>query len=86
MLPAAQRVARRLLLMAGGYGERETMRRVINVPQEDLAMMLALSRQTINQVLEQFETQGAVKLGYAEIQIVDKGRLRALAQSGPDTR
>ncbi|MGY6124173.1 Crp/Fnr family transcriptional regulator [Paraburkholderia strydomiana] len=86
LLPAAQRVARRLLLMAGGYGEGETMRRVINVPQEDLAMMLALSRQTINQVLKQFETQGAVKLGYAEIQIVDKGRLHELAQSGPDTR
>jgi CRP-like cAMP-binding protein len=52
------------------------------VPQEDLAMMLALSRQTINQVLKQFETQGAVKLGYAEIQIVDKGRLHELAQLG----
>jgi len=86
LLPAAQRVARRLLLMAGGYGEGETMRRVINVPQEDLAMMLALSRQTINQVLKQFETQGAVKLGYAEIQIVDKGRLHELAQLGLDTR
>jgi CRP-like cAMP-binding protein len=68
--------------MAGRYGEGETMRRVINVPQEDLAMMLALSRQTINQVLKQFETQGAVKLGYAEIQIVDKGRLHELAQLG----
>ncbi|WP_027801099.1 Crp/Fnr family transcriptional regulator [Paraburkholderia dilworthii] len=80
LLPAAQRVARRLLLMAGGYGEAGTMRRVINVPQEDLAMMLALSRQTINQVLKQFETQGALKLGYAEIQIVDEHRLRELAQ------
>jgi CRP-like cAMP-binding protein len=80
LLPAAQRVARRLLLMAGGYGEAGTMRRVINVPQEDLAMMLALSRQTINQVLKQFETQGAVKLGYAEIRIVDERRLRELAQ------
>ncbi|WOD17133.1 Crp/Fnr family transcriptional regulator [Paraburkholderia kirstenboschensis] len=80
LLPTAQRVARRLLLMAGGYGEAGTMRRVINVPQEDLAMMLALSRQTINQVLKQFETQGAVKLGYAEIRIVDERRLRELAQ------
>jgi len=62
------------------------MRRVINVPQEDLAMMLALSRQTINQVLKRFETLGAVKLGYAEIQIVDKGRLHELAQLGLDTR
>lgn len=80
LLPAAQRVARRLLLMAGGYGEAGALRRVIPVPQEDLAMMLALSRQTINQVLKQFETQGALKLGYAEIEIVDARRLAEFAQ------
>ncbi|SMG58445.1 Crp/Fnr family transcriptional regulator [Paraburkholderia susongensis] len=79
LLPAAQRVARRLLLMAGGYGEAGALRRVLRVPQEDLAMMLALSRQTINQVLKHFETQGALKLGYAEIEIVDADKLRALA-------
>jgi CRP-like cAMP-binding protein len=77
--PAAQRVARRLLLMAGGYGEAGALRRVLKVPQEDLAMMLALSRQTINQVLKQFETQGALKLGYAEIEIADVRKLAALA-------
>jgi CRP/FNR family cyclic AMP-dependent transcriptional regulator len=79
LLPAAQRVARRLLLMAGGYGERGALRRTLKVPQEDLAMMLALSRQTINQVLKQFETQGALKLRYAEIEIADVRKLAALA-------
>ncbi|ABE35898.1 cyclic nucleotide-binding domain protein [Paraburkholderia xenovorans LB400] len=83
LLPAAQRVARRLLLMAGGYGEPGALRRVLKVPQEDLAMMLALSRQTINQVLKQFETQGALKLGYAEIEITDVQKLGALAQLNP---
>ncbi|MBN3752694.1 Crp/Fnr family transcriptional regulator [Paraburkholderia sp. Tr-20389] len=82
LLPAAQRVARRLLLMAGGYGEgQDTLRRVLKVPQEDLAMMLALSRQTTNQILRQFETQGALALRYAEIEIVDAAKLRALAAS-----
>lgn len=83
LLPAAQRVARRLLLMAGGYGEPGALRRVLKVPQEDLAMMLALSRQTINQVLKQFETQGALKLGYAEIEITDPGKLGELADLEP---
>ncbi|RAS28788.1 Crp/Fnr family transcriptional regulator [Paraburkholderia bryophila] len=83
LLPAAQRVARRLLLMAGGYGEPGALRRVLKVPQEDLAMMLALSRQTINQVLKQFETQGALKLGYAEIEITDVKKLGALAELDP---
>lgn len=85
LLPAAQRLARRLLLMAGGYGELGTLRRVLRVPQEDLAMMLALSRQTINQVLKQFETQGALKLGYAEIEIVDARKLRELADLQADS-
>jgi CRP-like cAMP-binding protein len=80
LLPAAQCVARRLLLMAGGYGEPGALRRVLRVPQEDLAMMLALSRQTINQVLKQFETQGALKLGYAEIEIADVRKLGMLAE------
>jgi CRP/FNR family transcriptional regulator, cyclic AMP receptor protein len=79
LLPAAQRVARRLLLMAGGYGEPGALRRTLKVPQEDLAMMLALSRQTINQVLKQFEMQGALKLRYAEIEIADVRKLAALA-------
>jgi CRP/FNR family transcriptional regulator, cyclic AMP receptor protein len=81
LLPAAQRIARRLLLMAGGYGEPGMLRRVLKVPQEDLAMMLALSRQTINQVLKQFEAQGALQLRYAEIEIVDVKKLEALANS-----
>ncbi|MGF6917525.1 Crp/Fnr family transcriptional regulator [Paraburkholderia sp. 40] len=79
LLPAAPRVARRLLLMAGGYGEPGSLRNVLKVRQEDLAMMLALSRQTINQVLKHFETQGALKLRYAEIEIVDAGKLREQA-------
>ncbi|WP_233852146.1 Crp/Fnr family transcriptional regulator [Paraburkholderia sp. HD33-4] len=79
LLPAAPRVARRLLLMARGYGEPGALRSVLKVPQEDLAMMLALSRQTINQVLRHFETQGALKLRYAEIEIVDADKLREQA-------
>ena len=79
LLPAAPRVARRLLLMAGGYGEPGASRSVLKVPQEDLAMMLALSRQTINQVLKHFETLGALKLRYAEIEIVDADKLREQA-------
>ncbi|RFU48624.1 Crp/Fnr family transcriptional regulator [Paraburkholderia sp. DHOC27] len=87
LLPAAQRIARRLLLMANGYGEPGALRRVLKVPQEDLAMMLALSRQTINQTLKQFEVQGALQLRYAEIEIVDAKKLAALAgiAAPPDT-
>jgi CRP/FNR family transcriptional regulator, cyclic AMP receptor protein len=86
LLPAAQRLARRLLLMAGGYGDHGdagSLRHVLKVPQEDLAMMLALSRQTTNQSLRQFETQGALALRYAEIEIVDVRKLREFAADKP---
>ena len=86
LLPAAQRIARRLLLMAGGYGVPGVLRRVLKVPQEDLAMMLALSRQTINQILKQFEAQGALQLRYAEIEIVDVKILAALADPHANQR
>lgn len=84
LLPAAQRLARRLLLMAGGYGEPGALRRVLKVSQEDLAMMLALSRQTVNQTLKQFEMTGALQLRYAEIEIVDAAKLAGLAD--PDAQ
>ncbi|WP_322062156.1 Crp/Fnr family transcriptional regulator [Paraburkholderia sp. J63] len=91
LLPATPRVARRLLLLVAGYGEtgREAgpdaaaapqAARVVRVPQEDLALMLALSRQTVNQILRQFERDGLVALRYGEIEIVDATRLEQQAQ------
>lgn len=80
LLPAAGRLARRLVSMAEGYGEwKDRSRRVIAVPQEQLALMLALSRQTVNQILKQFESQGVLRLGRGGIEILDIDKLRALA-------
>lgn len=78
LLPAAPRLARRLLLMADNYGEGEA-RRVLQLAQEQLALMLALSRQTTNQILKDLQAQGIVRLSYAEIEILDRERLRRVA-------
>ena len=86
LLGASARVARRLLLLSDEYGEAagtqgvQRSRRVINVPQEDLALMLALSRQTVNQILRQFEREGLLVLRYGEIEIVDAAGLASNAQ------
>ena len=86
LLGASARVARRLLLLSNEYGEAAAThgasrsRLVINVPQEDLALMLALSRQTVNQILRQFEREGLLALRYGEIEIVDAAGLTAQAQ------
>ncbi|MBC3435437.1 Crp/Fnr family transcriptional regulator [Pseudomonas sp. BW16M2] len=80
LLAAAPRVAQRLLQMAEGYGERDVAQWRLQVSQEQLALMLSLSRQTINQILRSLEQSGVVRLGYGEVEIVDARRLRAMGQ------
>ena len=55
-------------------------RRVIHLAQEQLALMLAISRQTTNQILKELESQGILRLTYGEIEILDLPRLRQAAQ------
>lgn len=78
LLAAAPRVAQRLLQMAEGYGERDVAQWRLQVSQEQLALMLSLSRQTINQILRSLEQADVVRLGYGEVEIVDAPRLRAM--------
>ncbi|MCO7520782.1 MULTISPECIES: Crp/Fnr family transcriptional regulator [unclassified Pseudomonas] len=80
LLAAGPRLAHRLLQMAEGYGERDVAQWRLQVSQEQLALMLSLSRQTINQILRSLEQSGVVRLGYGEVEIVDAPRLRALAR------
>ncbi|MEJ5058382.1 MULTISPECIES: Crp/Fnr family transcriptional regulator [unclassified Pseudomonas] len=78
LMPAPTRLAHRLLMIAEGYGEIDEPRRVLQLPQEQLASLLSLSRQTTNQILKDLQGQGILKLGYGEIEILDVQRLRAL--------
>jgi CRP-like cAMP-binding protein len=79
LLPAPARLAHRLLMIAEGYGETTPPRRVLQLPQEQLAAMLSLSRQTTNQILKELQGQGVIGLSYGEIEILDAERLRTLA-------
>ena len=67
--------------MAEGYGESSHSRRVLQLPQEQLALMLAISRQTTNQILKELQAQGIVQLAYGEIEILDLQRLQQAAQA-----
>jgi CRP/FNR family cyclic AMP-dependent transcriptional regulator len=50
------------------------------MPQEHLALMMGVSRQTINKALRTLEASGAIALRYAEIELIDAGALQRLAQ------
>ena len=81
LMPATVRLAHRLLMIVEGYGDTEPAKRMLQLPQEDLAAMLNLSRQTTNVLLKDLQAQGIVRLGYGEIEILDVPRLRQAAHT-----
>ena len=76
LLPAAQRLACRLLMIAEGYGGISIAQSTIKLSQERLATLLSLSRQTTNQLLKDLEGRGVVQLQIGAIEILDLGKLR----------
>lgn len=79
LLPAATLLARRLLLIAESYGIRHQdapRRRMLRISQVQLSCQLAISRQTINQILKGLEQKGIIRLHRSVIEILDFDKLR----------
>jgi CRP-like cAMP-binding protein len=84
LLSLEQRLAKRLWLTAHGYDiERGEFapRRTVRVPQEQLALMLGVSRQSVNKALRKLEAEGLVALRYGAIELLDAPALQRLAQA-----
>lgn len=81
LTPAPQRLARRLVMMAEGYGQwsgsAPASRRSIALSQEDLSLMLSISRQTANQILRDLQARELVRVHRGAIEICDLDGLRA---------
>lgn len=80
LLPLNARLAKRLLLQAQAYGSREPQPR-LRLAQEHLALMLGVSRQSINKALGELEAQGLLRRHYGEIELLDLAALRRLVQA-----
>jgi len=80
LLGAGPRLARRLLMLAEGFETRPggPCQRIA-LSQEQLAMMVAVSRQTANQLLKALAARGIVSLQRGGIEILDPAGLRAAA-------
>jgi CRP/FNR family cyclic AMP-dependent transcriptional regulator len=79
-LPLEQRLGRRLWMLAQGYGTRsDAPRRSIRLAQEQLALMLGVSRQSAHKALHALETRGLIRVHYGEIELVDLDGLRQAA-------
>lgn len=75
--PAPVRVARRLQAMSTGYGMLAdgAARRHLALSQEQLAAMLSLSRQTVSEVLRDFEARGWLRRRYRSVELLDAAAL-----------
>ncbi|MDN3545534.1 Crp/Fnr family transcriptional regulator [Kinneretia asaccharophila] len=82
-LPLPQRLAKRLLLLDQGYGQRAPggTPRPLRLPQEQLALMLGVSRQSVSKALQALAAQGLLALGYGEIELLDRAALQALGEA-----
>ncbi len=86
LLNVPERLARRLLSLAHLHG-RETPNGVeLNISQEDLARFLGLSRQAVNQYLQDWKMQGCLTLGRGKIVILDETALRGVVAAHPPCR
>ena len=78
LLPASVRLARRLVMLCRLHQQDEPY--LIPVQQEQLGQLLSLSRQTINQLLQQLVATGVIRTSYAQIEVLDLQLLKQAAE------
>jgi CRP/FNR family transcriptional regulator, cyclic AMP receptor protein len=79
-LPLEQRLAKRLWWVAIGHGARpDAPRRHLRLAQDQLALMLGVSRQTANKALRGLADKGVLKLRYGEVEVLDPAQLARMA-------
>lgn len=77
------RVAHRLLVLARGDATQSVhLRRTLMLPQEALAMMLGVTRQTLSKELNALARDKLISLGYGRIELLSIDALQALVGSG----
>jgi len=76
-------VARVLLLMSQHYapGQGKSRSRLL-VQQKELAEVLGMSRQTVNNVLQRLKAAGLIELAYSQVDIIDLPALEEKVQFG----
>jgi CRP/FNR family transcriptional regulator, cyclic AMP receptor protein len=78
LLSVPERLARRLLSLGQLHGHETPKGVELNISQEDVARFLGLSRQAVNQYLQDWKVLGWLTLGRGKIVIVDDRALRDL--------
>lgn len=81
LLSTQARVARQLLMLATGYGNRHQDSPAvltIELPQSSLADMLGITRQSLNIELKRLEKNGWIRIAYSRIELLNRRELQNL--------
>jgi CRP/FNR family transcriptional regulator, cyclic AMP receptor protein len=85
LLDLSGRLAKRLLTLADQYGVQveEGVRINMHLPREELARMLAASRQSVSTEMNNWERQGWLELKYGRVLIRDRKALEKVVDATP---
>jgi len=76
LLDAPARLAKRLLSLGEQHGEDGADGRLVRISQEELANFLGVSRQAVNEQLQDWKAKGWVALGRGTVTVRDAAALR----------
>jgi CRP-like cAMP-binding protein len=68
--------------LRGDATQSVQLRRTLMLPQEALAMMLGVTRQTLSKELNALARDGLISLSYGRIELLSVDALQALVRSG----
>jgi CRP/FNR family transcriptional regulator, cyclic AMP receptor protein len=74
-LPMAARLAKRVLAMADSQAMGSVARRG-RVSQEEYALLVGATRQSVNQELRRWEKAGWIRIGYRGVEVIDREALK----------
>jgi CRP-like cAMP-binding protein len=81
-LDAPARLAKRLLSLGELHGEKTAAGNRVRISQEELASFLGVSRQAVNEQLQDWKARGWVALGRGSVTVQDTAALRAAINGG----
>jgi CRP/FNR family transcriptional regulator, cyclic AMP receptor protein len=79
LLTVPNRLARRLLSLAKLHGQHSPKGVQLIISQEEMGRFLGISRQAVNQYLQEWRTKGWVDVGRGKVTVLDESALQTMA-------
>jgi CRP/FNR family transcriptional regulator, cyclic AMP receptor protein len=83
LLAVPTRLARRLLSLAKLHGQKSPKGVQLVISQEEMGRFLGISRQAVNQYLQEWRAKGWVDVGRGKVTVLDEAALQTLAADQP---